>query len=319
MRLAVALFLVIMGLLMGFGVACADTLDRIVAVVNGDIILNSELQDQIRLLTKMTPELKTDDPVKHAQIEREILQQMVRDHLADAEIRRLKITVSARDLDDAVEGIKQDNHFTDAQLDYMIQQQGQTRAQFREALKKEIERTRLVERVLKSKTIVTQEQVDAYLNTDQAGFSEKRRLSIIFLPIPEGADARKMEEIDKLGKDLLKRLKGGADFAEIARTYSQGPAAQEGGDLGYVAVSELAPPIETATRGLKPGNTTDLIKSPSGYLIFKVVDVLVEKQTAIDASTREKARKRLLEMEMNRKFQEWVKDLESRAFIQISL
>ena len=98
-----------------------------------------------------------------------------------------------------IEGIKQENHFTDAQLDYMIQQQGQTRAQFREGIKKEMERSRLVDRVLKSKTIITQEQVDAYLKTDQTAFSEKRRLAIIFLPYPEGGDAQKTEEVDKAG------------------------------------------------------------------------------------------------------------------------
>ena len=79
------------------GLVRAETLDRIVAVVNGDIILYSELQEQIRLLAKMSPELKMDDPVKRAQIEREVLQQMIRDRLADEEIRRLKIVVTARD------------------------------------------------------------------------------------------------------------------------------------------------------------------------------------------------------------------------------
>ncbi len=319
MVLVVRLSFVIMCLLAGFGAVWADTMDRIVAVVNGGIILNSELQEQIRLLVKMTPELKTDDPVKRAQIEREVLQQMVRDRLADEEIRRMKINVTPRDIDEAIEGIKQENRFTDAQLDAMIQQQGQTRAQFREGIKKEMERSRLVDRVLKSKTIVTQEQVDAFLNTNQASFSEKRRLAIIFLPLAEGGDARKTEELDKLAKDVMSRIKGGADFAKIATEYSKGPAAQEGGDLGYVAVAELAPPIEAATRGLKPGETTDLIKTPSGYFILKLVDVQREKQTAIDANTREKARKQLLQIEMNRKFQDWVKDLESRAFIQISL
>lgn len=319
MRLAVRISLIIVGLLAGFGAARADTLDRMVAVVNGNIILYSELQNQIRLMAKMIPDLNTDDPVKRAQVEREVLHQMIRDRLADEEIRRLKIVVMTRDIDEAVEGIKQENNFNDTQLDYMIQQQGQTRAQFRDAIKKEIERTRLVDRVLKSKIIITQEQIDAYLNTDQASFSEKRRLAIIFLPFPEGADARKTEEIDKLAKDIITRIKGGGDFAKIAQENSKGPAAQEGGDLGYIAVGDLAPSIEAATRGLRPGEVTDLIRTPSGYFVFKVLDIQKEKQAASDVNTREKARKQLTQKEMARKYQDWVKDLESRAFIQISL
>lgn len=319
MRVAAGISLILMGLLVSLGSAGADTLDRMVAVVNGDIILYSELQDQLRVLAKMAPEVKTDDPAKRAQIEREVLQQMIRDRLADGEIKRLKIAVSARDIDEAVEGIKRENNFTDAQLDYMIQQEGQTRAQFRDAIKKEIERNRLVDRVLKSKIIITPEQIDAYLNTDKASFSEKRRLAIIFLPIPEGADARKADEIDKAAKDVMSRIRGGEDFGKLAKQSSKGPAAEQGGDLGYIDSTELAPPIEAATRGLRSGETTDLIKTPSGYFILKVLDIQKEKPAASDAATREKARRQLLQKEMNRKFEDWVKDLEARAFIQISL
>jgi len=319
MGLAIRISFMIVCLLAGFTPALADTLDRIVAVVNGEIILYSELKEQIRVLEKTSPELKTDDSTKRAQIEREILQQMIRDRLADEEIRRLKITVSSRDVDEAIESIKQENRFTDAQLDYMIQQQGQTRAQFRDGIKREIERSRLVDRVLKSKTIITQEQVDAYLKTDSSSFTEKRRLAIIFIPYPEGADVRKTEEIDRQAQDVMNRLKGGADFSKVAREHSKGPAAQEGGDLGYIAASELAPPIAAATGRLKPNEMTDLIKTPSGYFILKVLDIQREKQGSVDPNAREKARRQLLQMEMNRKFMDWVRDLESRAFIQISL
>jgi peptidyl-prolyl cis-trans isomerase SurA len=313
------MIMTIMCLTIGFGVVRADTLDRIVAMVNGEIILYSELQEQVRQLAKMAPDLKLDDPVTRTQAEREVLQQMIRDRLADTEIKRLKIVVTPREVDETIEAIKQENHFTDSQFDYVIQQQGKTRAQFRDDIKKQMERDRLVDRVLKSKTIVTQEQVDAYLKSEQGGSLEKRRLAIIFLAYPEGADAQKTGEVDKLARDVVDRLKGGADFSKLAKDYSKGPAAQDGGDLGYVSVDELSPPIEAATRGLKPNEVANPIKTPSGYFILKVLDIRQEKQAANDSSTREKARRQLLQIEMNRKFQDWVKDLESRAFIQVSL
>ena len=145
MRPIVRLCFTIVCLIAWFGVVRAETLDRIVAVVNGDIILYSELQVQIRLLTKMSPDLKMEDPARRAQVEREVLQEMIRNHLADQEIRRLKIVVTPRELDEAVDAIKQENHFTDAQFDYVIQQQGQTREQFRQGIKREMERSRLVD------------------------------------------------------------------------------------------------------------------------------------------------------------------------------
>ena len=203
----------------------AETLDRIIAVVNGEIILYSELQEQIRQLAKLSPDLNMEDPARRAQIEREILQQMIRDHLADQEIKRLKIVVTPREIDESIEGIKQENHFTEAQFDYVIQQQGLTRDQFRKQVKKEMERSRLIDRVLKSKTIVTPEQIEAYLKDGQGGFIERRRLAIIVVPYPEGADKQKAEQIDKLARDIMGRLKGGADFSKMAKVYSKGPAA----------------------------------------------------------------------------------------------
>jgi peptidyl-prolyl cis-trans isomerase SurA len=319
MRSIIRLGFAIVCLLVWFGSIRAETLDRIVAVVNGDIILYSELQEQIRALTKAAPDLKMDDPALRNKVERELLQEMIRNRLTDQEIRRLKIVVTSREVDEAVDAIKQENHFTDAQFEYVIQQQGQTRDQFRQGIKKEMERSRLVERVLKSKTIITPEQVDAYLKSEESALSEKRRLAILFLPYPEGASTQKVEEVDKQARDISNRLKGGADFSNLAKEYSKGPAAPEGGDLGYISVDELSPQIEAATRGLKPGETTDLLKTPAGYFILKVIDIRREKKGSLDTSAREKAQRQLLQIEMNRKFQDWVRDLESRSFIQISL
>jgi peptidyl-prolyl cis-trans isomerase SurA len=319
MRSIVRACFTIVCLFFWLGVVRAETLDRIVAVVNGDIILYSELQEQVRQLTKMSPDLKMDDPSRRNQIEREVLQELVRSRLADQEIRRLKIVVTPRELDEAVAAIRQENHFTEAQFDYVIQQQGQTRDQFRQGIKKEMERSRLIERVLKSKTIITPEQVDAYLKSEESAMSEKRRLAILFLPYPEGANTQKTEEVDKQARDIMNRLKGGADFSQLARQYSKGPAASDGGDLGYIATDELSPQIETATRGLKPGETTDALKTPTGYFILKVMDIRREKLGSVDSGAREKAQRQLLQREINRKFEDWLRDLESRSFVQISL
>lgn len=308
-------------LMLWAGVAYGETVDRMVAVVNCDIVLYSELRDYIKMLEKATPDLKTDDPARRAQIEREVLQQMIRNHLTDQEVKRLKIVVSRREVDEAIESIKRDNKFTDEQLHYVVQQQGQTLEQFREGIKKDVEKSRLVERVLRSKTVITEQQIDAFLKSNPAGSSgetkDRNRLGIIFLPA--SADDAQRPDVEKQAYEVHGRLKKGADFAQLAKQYSKGPAAQDGGDIGYIDSEELAPGIVAALRGLKPGDLTDVVKTSTGYYIFKVLDIRSERQSVAQDNNREQARRHLFQQEMNRKFEDWIKDLEARSFIQVSL
>jgi len=296
----------------------AETVDKIVANVNGDIILYSELKARIRILEKENPDFRTDDPGKRRQIEREVLNLLVREKLTEQEVKRLKITVSDRDVDAAVDNVKQEGHLTDTQFEYLLQQEGQTLAQFRETVRRRLERNRLLDRVLKSRTIVTDDQVDAFLKTEDVVWRDHRRLAVLFIPIPDNGP-EKAGAAEKKVRELHDRLKAGADFAEMVRAHSKGPAIEEGGDIGFMESSELAKPVEAATRHLKPGEVTEVIRAPAGFYIFKVLELRRERPDQGDPETREKARRLLLQRELDRKFAEWIGDLERRAFIKISL
>lgn len=300
----------------------AEKLDRIVAVVNGDIILYSEVQDTIKRMLQKSPEVRLDDPQTKAQLEKQVLQQLVRERLADQEVKRLKIVVSQSEVDETIERIKKENRFDDAQFSQVLQQSGQTLPQFREEIKREMERSRLVERALKSKIIITNEQVDNALKSkgaETSGTKERRRLSMIFLPIPSGGGGKQVEEVEKLGDELHKRLKQGADFAKLAREHSKGPAAGQGGDIGYVATDELAPFIQEAIRGLDNNEISKLVKTPQGFYILKVTDVKKERIISGDGGNREAVRRMLYQQELSKRLDEWARELESKAFIEISL
>ncbi|MCU0571377.1 MAG: SurA N-terminal domain-containing protein [Syntrophobacteraceae bacterium] len=296
----------------------AETVDKIVANVNGEIILYSELKGRMRLLEKENPNLRADDPAKQKEIDREVLMLLVREKLTEQEVKRLKIVVSDRDLDSAVENVKREGHLTDAQFEYLLQQEGQTLAEFRESMRKRLERNRLLDRVLKSRTIITDDQVDAFLRTEDVSGRDLRRLAVLLIPIHENAP-EKAGAAEKQARDLHARLKSGDDFAEVVRAHSKGPAVKEGGDIGFMESTELAKPIEMATRNLRVGEITEVIKSPGGFYIFKVLELQKERADTGDPETREKARRMLLQRELDRKFSDWIEDLERRAFIKTSL
>jgi len=321
------LFLLVAGVLAVWaGAIRAETMDRIVAEVNGDIVLYSEVQERLKLMKKSEPGQST---LAVEPTEREALQTIIQDRLSQQEVKRLKITVSESEVDGAVADIKRDNNLSDTQFEYAIQQEGFTVKQFRENIRREIERSRLLDRVLKSKTVITDEQVSAAMKSAPAGETatatgkEQRRLAIIFLPFPE--EAKGTADTEKLARDLYGRLKSGEDFAKVARQYSKGPAADEGGDIGFMESDELSPAIATAVTSLKTSEISDPVRASSGIYILKVLDVKREKAVASAASAggdpqaREKVRRQLFQAEVSRKFEEWIKDLESRSYIRISL
>jgi len=306
-----------LALLLFSGQARAETVDRIVAVVNDDIILYSELQEQAAILEKLNPNLNLSSPQNRSQFERQVLQGMVQERLAEQEVKRQNINVSKHDIDAAVEGFKKENGFTDDQLKYVLQQQGKTLDEFRTNIKKQLERARLIERVLKSKTVITDEQVDAYLKSHPmtTDMSERRHLAVIFLPIRDSSQA---SQVEGLAKEIHKKLKAGEDFGKLARQHSQGPAPEDGGDIGFIAVSDLAPAIASATRGLDANQFTDPMKTPQGYYIIKVVEVDRKPQKVDGSISREKARSMLMQEQIDKKYDQWIADLKEKAFIQIN-
>jgi peptidyl-prolyl cis-trans isomerase SurA len=312
--------------------APAETVDRIVATVNGEIILYSELQEQVRGLdTSSSPQLL--DPAKHKEVERQVLQQLIRDRLAQEEAKRLKINISQQEIDNVVKNVEADNHVTEAQLEDSLKREGKGLQDFREKIKKELERNRLMDRALKSKIVITEDQVNAALKSgistpsatsSPAGPSkEVRKLGIILIPSGPGHKGKEAESAQKLAQDIRGRIQGGESFATMARQYSKGPEAENGGDIGYIGMEELAPSIAAAVRDLKENQMTDVVRTNDGYYIVKVLDIKREQeQVRTNASAggdRERVRRELAQQELSRKYEEWVRGLESKAFIQISL
>jgi peptidyl-prolyl cis-trans isomerase SurA len=319
MRERVVFWVMLAGFLLSPLASAAETLDWIVAVVNNDVILNSELEERLDALKKTSPELASLEPKDSEAFRREVLQQMIRERLAEQEVKRLQVSVSDAEVARAIETVKAQNNLTDAQLEYLLSQEGQTMADFRDKVRRDMERSRLIERVVKSKTVITDEQVDQYLAREGIGGEERRRLAVILLPFDGNASPDETEQVKARAEDIRRRALAGEDFAQLAREHSKGPAAREGGDIGFISVRDMAPPLERATRDLPPGGISEVVRTPGGFYILKVIEVEREKGDPSDANTKERVRRLLFEEEVNRKYEAWIRDLERRAFIEVHL
>jgi len=309
--------------LMGFPLALsrpvqAKPLDWIVAVVNDDVILNSELQKRVEGVIKAAEQLRDAPPLGSADtLRKEVLRQMIREKLTAQEVARLKISVSESEVEEALTSIQRSNNVSRQQLEAMLKQEGRSLDQFKKMIRQDLERARLIERVLKSKTVITEDQVQAALSRQVRSPDEERHLAVIFLAAPSSTEARQTVRLK--AQEILNRIRKGENFADLARAYSQGPGAQDGGDIGTIKAKDLAPGLEQATRDLQPGQVSEVLESANGFYVVKLIDVKRPNAGAVDERTKEKVRRELFQVEVNKKYDQWIRDLEAKSFIQIHL
>jgi peptidyl-prolyl cis-trans isomerase SurA len=331
----------------------AETLERTVAIVNGDIILYGDVLEQIKSQQKLHATVNLQNPEEKSRLEREVLQGLIRQRLAEQEVKRMKIVVSKGEVDSALADIlRTHGGLTEEQFDTALAREGTNAKQFREKLKKEIERAKLMERAVKSKIVITEAQIDARMNaeplaptqptqvaqptastspTPRADAAGKRHLAMIFLPVPNGARADTISQTEKQARKIHGKLKDGGDFAKLAREHSHGPGAADGGDIGYVGADELASEIEKGIHSLSVGAVSEVIKTPSGFYILKILgerdgrapatppQAQAQSPPQAQIQPREAVRRQLFMEELGRKYEEWIREIEKKAFIKITL
>ena len=300
----------------------AAVVDRIIAYVNDDIITLSELNEKTAAIVaarKQNPYLR-DQEQDVNKLRREILDNLINERLAAKEITRLKISVTPGEVDGVVKSIMEDNNLTPEQFEVELRREGLTLEEFRKRIREDLERSRLIDREVRSKTVITETQVEAYYRSNREEFQAKvrRHLQSIFLPFRPEDSPERQRQIYAMAEQIRERLSQGADFAAMAKRYSQGPGAETGGDLGFFSEGELDPVLEQAIEKLKSGQLSQVVPTGNGFHIIRVVEVQIVAERPME-EVRENIRRRLLQQEINRKYSEWLKGLRDRSFVKIQL
>ena len=225
----------------------AETSNRVVAIVNDEVITLYELNNKIEEMTGQTGEdIRAQDEKKYLATRREVLDLLINERIAQEKIQELGINVTQDQIDAAIEDIKKANNITQEALIDGLKEQGITFERYRETIKNQLERIRLINYEVKSKILIREEQLKQYYIANQDRFSQDSEVHIagIFLKMENPDDKKESDEIHKKGQEILERLKQGEDFGAIAKTYSQGPGAQEGGNLGTFKTSQNDPVLQ---------------------------------------------------------------------------
>lgn len=264
----------------------AEVLDRIVAVVNDDVVLLSELRAEMVRLAGDVQRANAPLPPRDV-LQRQALERLILRKLQIAAAVDLGLTVDDETLAQAVGNIARTNKLTIAELREALERDGMSFDQFRDNLRQQILISRLRNREVISHIQVTKAEVDSYLahGGDRPGGRTDFHLLHMLFATPEGASPAQIERARQKAEDALAKLRAGADFRTLAQQVSDGQQALEGGDLGWLKADQTPTLFANAVATLERGGLVGPLRSASGFHIVQLEDYKGDDR-AIVAQTR---------------------------------
>ncbi len=257
-----------------------EPIDSIIALVDEDVILRSELDlaiagivDRIRASGEALPPMNL--------LENQVLERLIMRELQVQRALQTGIRISDADIDQALINLAQQNNITVQQLRQVIEGDGEDFAEFRRNIGEELLTERLQQRIVNGMDPITDTEVDILLASEDLSGGEYN-ISHIMVALPDGATPQQIREGQAKVDDVYQRLMDGLDFASAAISYSDSEEALEGGDVGWRDLNSVPAFFADAIRELGPGETTKPIRSPRGFHILKVNDYREQRQVVIE-------------------------------------
>lgn len=251
------------------------TVDRIVAVVNNEVVTARELDARAALLQAQLQRRNVQLPPREV-FERQVLERMIVDRAQMQLARESGIRIDDQTIDRTIARIAEQGGMTVTQLRDRAERDGVPFSRFREDIREEIVQTRLREREVDAKVQVSEAEIDSFLAEQAAagsGAGAEYLVSQILLRVPESATAEQIEQQRQRAEDVVRQLAGGADFARLAATYSDAPEAlTDGGSLGWRPADRLPALFLEAVARLAPGAVAPVVRSGNGFHVLKLVE-----------------------------------------------
>jgi len=249
-------------------------IDRIVAVVNDDVIVHSEMQARLQTVIAQLGKSGVPAPPKDV-LEKQVLEQLILDRLQLQLAAVTGIRIDDDSLNRQVADIAQKNNLSLREFRDVLERDGYDFAAFREEIRSELIKSRVQRRQIQDRVQITDRDIDNYLATreKQGGNNPEYRVGHILIAVPDGASPEELAEARDEAEDIIARLNAGANFGRTAAAESDGRQALEGGDLGWRKAEELPTLFESVVPKLDKGALSDVIRSSSGFHIVKLLDV----------------------------------------------
>lgn len=295
---------------------CAEPLITVVALVNNDVVTSYQLEQKIAEMKAATN--KGDNPgIQEETLRSDVLNLLIEDLLVQQRIAQLGLSVSDQELTAAIEDVQRQNKLTLEQLQTALQAQGVSMANYRQNLRKEILRYKLINQEVRSKVEVTRTQIRDYFDAHRDEFTKPPSLHLARLsfPLSATADDELRQRLMQQAQIARQQLLAGKSLQDVIR--NSGGAA-EGGDMGVMAETELHPDLQKAIEGLTVGDVSEPTMALGGLHICKVIERTPATAELTDdvSATIEKT---LSEQNSEKRFAEWKKELRKDAVIDIRI
>ena len=252
----------------------AAPLDRIVAIVNDDVIASSELDARLDTVREQLRGSGASLPPPDV-LRRQVLDRLVIERLQLQRARDSGIRIDDETLNRAMQRLAEQNALTLRQFRDVLEREGYGFATFREEIRDDLMISEVRRREVESQVRISQRDIDHYLSTAgnrEAAERDQYRIGHILIGVPGEASPEEVAEARSRAERVLGEIRGGADFTSMAVAHSDGQQALEGGDLGWRKAADLPTIFVDAVLRLAVGEVTDPIRSPSGFHLVKLVD-----------------------------------------------
>lgn len=247
------------------------TLDRIVAVVNDEVITERELAARVELALRQLRQQGTPLPPRDV-IERQLLERTINDRVLMQHAQDIGMRVDDPELDRAIARIAEQNKLSLVQLRQALAKDGVPFDKFREDIRGEILLSRLREREVAQRVVVTEAEIDNFIQNQQtqSGKGDEFNVSHILVSVPENATPDQLQARRARAEQALAQIRGGTDFRQVAATFSDAPEALQGGLLGWRESDRLPTLFLDALKPLQTGQFSEILRSPNGFHILRL-------------------------------------------------
>ena len=306
--------------LLGAPRARAELVDRVAAVVNNDVITLSEVEK------RAAPELARIDQEtggaergqKRAAAMKRILDTMIDEKLVDNELKELKVTIGDKEVDAAIDEVKKSYNLNDEQLQQAVAREGYTIAEYREQMRKQIGRYKLISEKVRKNVKVSDADVQTEYDrmTRAEGEDYEVHIRHILIAVPRNASQAQVEQgRRKAAAVSVEAREPGVDFAELAKKRSEGSSSSDGGDLGFFKRGTMVPEFERVAFNLKTGEVSEPVRTQFGWHVLKLEEIRKLGMKPL-AEVRPEIEERLRRAQADRLTSQYMETLRNAAVVE---